>query len=505
MRIVVVGSGIAGLTAALGASREHEVTLVTKAELAESNTRYAQGGVAAVMFPDDSVAAHIDDTVAAGAGLSTLAAVRVLCAEGPARIRELLDLGVPFDRENGQLARGLEAAHSAARVLHAGGDATGAAIETTLLAAVRESRVTVLENTFMADLVCDEHTVTGVLVVRGGVEQVIDADVVILASGGAGQLFAHTTNPLVATGDGTAAALRAGVVVSDLEFYQFHPTALAAPGSFLVSEAVRGEGAVLLDEAGQRFMPSLHPLAELAPRDIVARAIARTMAAQGGTPVRLDATALGADTLARRFPSIDRATRALGLDWSREPIPVTPAAHYWMGGVRTDVHGRTSLRGLFAVGEVANTGAHGANRLASNSLLEALVFAAKCVEALGEPWPTTDAAAHALVSADGREPFTRRRLQQLLWEHAGLERSAASLEHAAETLGRWAAPAPDTIAAREDANLLLLARALVAAALARRESLGAHWRSDHPHPANDFSGQLAWTYAERSAAARKVA
>jgi L-aspartate oxidase len=492
--VIVVGTGIAGLVAALRAARTHHVTLVTKAEFGESNTRYAQGGIAAALSADDSVRAHIDDTLAAGAGLNARVAVEILCTEGPDRIRDLLLLGVEFDREHGGtapggLARGREAAHSSARILHAGGDATGAAIESALAAVVRASAVTMLEFRFVSDLVVRDGRVVGVDVVApGGVPERHEADAVILASGGAGQLYAHTTNPAVATGDGAAAAHRAGARLADVEFYQFHPTSLAVPGNFLVSEAVRGEGARLIDATGRRFMGDWHPDAELAPRDVVARGIARQMAAQGGAPVRLDATALGAEFLSERFPGIDRVCRAHGLDWSREPIPVTPAAHYWMGGIQTDVRGRTSLPGLYAVGEVASTGVHGANRLASNSLLEALVFAWRSVDSLGEPWPDFGPATgvQSVPSDDRRiagtgDPFLRAELQGLMWESAGLFRSASGLQAAAANLAGWAVPADaSSVGALEDRNLLDLGRLIVGAALTRRESRGAHFRDDFP-------------------------
>lgn len=499
-RVVVVGSGIAGLVAALGAVRSHDVVLVTKAALAESNTRYAQGGIAAALFPDDSTRAHVADTLSAGAGLGVRAAVDALCGDAPQRVRELIALGVAFDRDGDGLARGLEAAHSSARVLHAGGDATGAEIERALVAAVRASPVEIVEHAFLQEVVVRDGSAAGVLVRTGddpGRE--IVADAVVLATGGFGQLYAHTTNPAVATGDGVAAAWRAGAAVADLEFVQFHPTALAIPGSFLVSEAVRGEGAVLRNARGERFMVDVHPDAELAPRDIVARGIAIEMAAQGGAPVVLDATALGAAFLARRFPTIDAACRAAGIDWSREPVPVTPAAHYVMGGVATDIAGRTTLPGLFAVGEVACTGAHGANRLASNSLLEGLVFAHRAVQAIGSPWepaPTwlTEAATAAPAPApvaggaetDGAVPdgagasgirFDRERLRALMWDTAGVHRDRAGLTAAAAELSATIDPAPG-----EDRDLLQVARLVVQAALSREESRGAHFRSDFPLP-----------------------
>lgn len=522
LHVVVVGSGIAGLTTALHASRRGcRVTLVTKDELEHANTRYAQGGIAGVMFDDDRVEAHIRDTLVAGAGLADPEAVRVLAEEGPDRIRELVALGVAFDRgPDGDFVKGLEAAHSYPRILHAGGDATGAAIEKTLVARLRAADVTVIEHAFLVGLVQDEPAgpplpgepalparVRGVdLLVRDARREQILADAVVLATGGAGELYAHTTNPPVATGDGIAAALRAGAVVADLEFFQFHPTVLpqtAHADAFLVSEAVRGEGATLVDAHGRRFMPAVHPDAELAPRDVVARAIAEQMDRQGGAPVFLDATGLRATPvetaayLARRFPTIDAAVRARGLDWAREPIAVTPAAHYVMGGVATDLHGRTSVPGLYAVGEVARTGVHGANRLASNSLLEGAVFGARVGAALpGDVagladgtvrWPAAlaglgrrAASPDAESAAAPSNGFTRAALQDLLWREAGLRRAAAGLQHAARTLAAWRTEqrAPHTEAEFEDANLLLVATALVDAALTRTASVGAHYRDD---------------------------
>ena len=501
--IIVIGSGIAGLIAALEISREHEVTLVTKSELSESNTRWAQGGIAAAMFPDDSVAEHVADTLRAGAGLCDAAAVEILCSEGPARIRDLIRLGVTFDQRDGDLARGLEAAHSRARVLHAGGDATGLSIETALVRAVRHANIRVLEHTFACDLLLEGEQVTGLEVLDAANSRYeIEADAVILASGGAGQLYLHTTNPSVATGDGVAMALRAGAQLADMEFYQFHPTALATPDTFLISEAVRGDGAILLDAHGRRFMQSVHPDAELAPRDVVARGIARQMALQDGQPVLLDATAMGAEFLATRFPTIDAACRARGFDWSAQPVPVTPAAHYWMGGVRTDIWGRTSIPGLFAVGEVACTGVHGANRLASNSLLESLVFAWRCAALVvsGEAFEKTPFAwqqEEYLIDQDtaaATMPVDRRELQTLMWNAAGIERTAEALQSAANQLSHWR-PDGDTVEALETANLLSLARVLVAGALARKESRGAHFREDYPETSATFQHSLLFAKA----------
>lgn len=480
-RVVVVGSGAAGLTAALEASRTHEVVLLTKGILGESNSRYAQGGVAVALSAEDSPEAHLFDTLSAGAGACDQDAARILCSEGPDSIRRLIELGIEFDRDGPDLARAQEAAHSVARVLHAGGDATGRAIVATLIRAVQASGVQVVENSFVIDLVLRDGAVCGVETLRDGRMLQLEAESVIIASGGAGQLYRHTTNPAGATGDGVAVALRAGARLTDTEFYQFHPTALAVPGTPLVSEAVRGDGATLLDAHGIRFMPSVHPAAELAPRDVVARAIAGVMTQQGGAPVLLDATGMGRTELRGRFPGFWALCAAHGLDPAVEPVPVTPAAHYWMGGIAVDDRGRTSVPGLFAVGEAACTGAHGANRLASNSLLEALVFAHRAVGALGGPWTVPSHAAES-ASADAPDSIvtSRAQLQQLMWRHVGLVRDAAGLRIAADTLARWRAPAGTAVEHLETANLLQLARVVVAAATRRTASLGAHYRSDDP-------------------------
>ncbi|MDX6278160.1 MAG: L-aspartate oxidase [Nocardioidaceae bacterium] len=496
--IIVVGSGVAGMTAALEAVDRHQVTLLTKAELAQSNTRYAQGGVAVVIDEmsdpgapklGDTVESHVQDTLVAGAGLSDADTVGILCAEGPAAIDELIARGVKFDRHDGELSHGLEAAHAYARILHAGGDATGAGIAYALIDRLRESAVTVREQTTVVDLVVETQSdggrrCVGVRLLDGSE---LRADVVILATGGAGQLYPYTTNPEVATADGLGMALRAGVVAADLEFYQFHPTSLDAPGNFLVSEAVRGEGAVLIDSDGKRFMLDVHPDAELAPRDVVARGIAAQMLKQPGVPVRLDATALGAEFLAKRFPNIDAACRAQGFDWGVVPIPVTPAAHYYMGGIRADEWGRTSLPGLYAVGEAACNGLHGANRLASNSLLEGAVYGTRVIEGLDDPQPEIafDGEWLAPIGVDLTEgpdadEVNRSDLQRLMWDAAGLSRNGPDLERALAQLKLWKAPTVTDAKAAEDANLLVVARAVMSSALARQESRGGHYRTDFP-------------------------
>ena len=504
LNVVVVGGGIAGLTTAIEASEHHDVVLVTKGSLGESTSQHAQGGVAVVLDEaarpgvEDSVAAHVGDTLSAGAGLVDRAAAEAVCGGGVAAVSDLVRWGTRFDRVEGRLALGLEAAHSAPRILHADGDATGAEIVRALVTRLRTTPVDVQERTFVTDLVTSDGVVGGVTVVGagGGLPRTLTADVVVLATGGAGQLYAHTTNPVGATGDGLALAMRAGAVVSDLEMYQFHPTRLAVPGGELISEAVRGEGAVLRDARGHRFMRDVHPDAELAPRDVVAREIARVMGEQDGEPVRLDATALGAEFLARRFPGLDARCRAHGMRWDEEPVPVTPAAHYFMGGVRTDLDGRTTLPGLYAVGEVACTGLHGANRLASNSLLEGAVMARRCVAALGAPaavpWDGEPIPYAVAPRVPGAEPVDRSRLQATMWTAAGLVRDGETLSAAAAELAGWGVAADGTTESYEDAHLLDVARAVVMAALAREESRGAHFRTDYPARDAAFDRHLSW-------------
>lgn len=507
--VLIIGSGIAGLTTALRLAGRHEVTVVTKDGLGESNTAMAQGGIAGVLVADDSVDSHIDDTLIAGAGLSDEAAVRVLCAEGPDRILELAAAGVAFDTDaSGHWARGMEGAHSVARIFHSGGDATGRAITDALVKAIRAEAVAgtiaVREHSMLVDVAIGEGRATGVSLLHDGRLEILAADAVVLATGGAGQLFAHTTNPLAATGDGLAAAIRAGADVADLEFFQFHPTALAGAG-FLISEAVRGAGAVLLDAHGRRFMPDIDRRAELAPRDVVALAIHRTMAVQNGEPCYLDARAI--PEVAAHFPSITRGLAAHGLDLATDLIPITPAAHYFMGGVATDLDGRTSVDGLFAVGEVACSGVHGANRLASNSLLEGAVFGVRAAEAIATefetqlgPYQASNSLPAAKLGADSSAPssISRGQLQDLAWTHLGVERNEQGLRSLLDRLdrldegertvqGKRTNPGdsvgltPQSLAERiETANLTLIARHIAAHALVRKESRGAHTRTDFP-------------------------
>jgi L-aspartate oxidase len=495
--VVVAGSGIAGLSAALHArAAGHAVTVVTKVTVGDGSTRWAQGGIAAALDPADSPADHLADTLAAGVGLCDEAAVRVLVEEGPDRVRELIAAGARFDTDpGGGLALTREGGHHRDRIVHAGGDATGAEVQRALEEAVRaDPGITVVEHALVLDLLTGAGNAAGraagvTLHVLGegtpdGVGAVL-ARAVVLATGGMGQVFAATTNPAVSTGDGVALALRAGAVVTDVEFVQFHPTALwLGPGARgqqpLVSEAVRGEGAVLVDAAGKRIMAGVHPLADLAPRDVVAKEIFRVMLAEGLDHVWLDARGLGRERLERRFPSIVARCRQAGIDPVTEPVPVLPAAHYASGGVRTDLHGRTTVRGLYACGEVACTGVHGANRLASNSLLEGLVFAARIGAELARELPPQADPETRDIEAGLVDPAVRPELARQMSAGAGVVRTDASLHATAGTLagtptGGPARPSPE---AWDATNLHTVSSVLVAAAARREETRGCHWRAD---------------------------
>ena len=494
--VVIVGSGVAGLTAALHARRTgRTVLLVTKGRVEEGSTRWAQGGIAAALADDDTPEEHLHDTLVAGAGLCDVDAVAALVTEGPECVRNLIGLGAHFDLDAaGGLALTREGGHHRDRIAHAGGDATGAEISRALVAAVAlDPGIELIEGALVLDLLRDaDGGAQGVTLhvmgqgQRDGVGAAL-APVVVLATGGFGQVFAQTTNPAVATGDGVALALRAGAEVADLEFVQFHPTVMwlgprARGQQPLVSEAVRGEGAHLLDAAGERFMIDVHPMAELAPRDVVARAIKRRMMETGEPHVWLDARMFGARMWEERFPTILASCRAHGFDPVTELIPVAPASHYASGGVLTDLDGRTSIPGLFACGEVACTGVHGANRLASNSLLEGLVFAARIGRALSGETRTPRPAEPLVAQAPLISGAERRRLQQAMSDDASVIRSAESLAHAQHMIVELA-DAANGVPCTDDwetTNLHVVARVLVDQARAREETRGSHWREDFP-------------------------
>ncbi|MCW2277074.1 L-aspartate oxidase [Heliophilum fasciatum] len=499
---LIIGSGIAGLYTALKAAKFGHVTLLTKRRVGDSNTEYAQGGIAAAIDSADSPSLHLKDTLEAGAGLNEVDAVQVLVNEGPSRVEELIELGTQFDTIEGELALTREGAHSRRRILHASGDATGEEIRRAVWeACVTHDRIRVYENTQLVDLLRNrDGECCGVLACheeRG--LHVFKAAVTIVSTGGAAQLYKYSTNPDVTTGDGIAAAFRAGAEVMDLEFVQFHPTALTKEGAppFLISEAVRGEGGLLLNGRGQRFMPKYHKLAELAPRDVVALAIWQEMDDAGAASVFLDVSHLKGESFAKRFPNIYRNCQAYGIDVPNEPIPVAPAAHYLMGGVRTDIWGRTNIPRLFVCGEAACNGVHGANRLASNSLLEGLVFGARIVES-GRPWldvamdETIDHGPLGMTSVfaglpSGANPASAQKIaeaiQHIMWERVGLWRSEEELASAAFDLERVAikeAEQGSLIRALEAANMLLLGKLTACSALLRTESRGGHYRVDVP-------------------------
>lgn len=496
-RFLVIGSGVAGLHAAWRAGQTGDVVVLTKRTLFDSSTAWAQGGIAAALGAGDSPELHRDDTLAAGAALCDAAAVEVLVEEGPARVRELHAAGARFDLDpRGRLKLGKEAAHSRSRIVHAQGDQTGAEVQRTLLARVRESkRVEVIEHARVLDLVVHEGTCVGVRASVGGKAVEIIADATVLAAGGCGQVYRHTTNPVVATGDGYAIAHRAGARLADMEFVQFHPTALETPENplALISEAVRGEGARLVNDRGVRFMPRKHRLAELAPRDIVAREIFRQQ--QAGQRVFLDARKLGRG-FQRRFPGIFAICRARGINPAVDLIPVTPAAHYMMGGVVVDLTGRTTLPRLYAAGEVSRTGVHGANRLASNSLLEGLVFAERVARDLvAAPRltavPRKGAWTVPLLTDRGAAQVAADRVRQVMWAQAGIDRTARGLRAALEALEEIDELLP--VGATEEANMVETSRLIAFAALMRKESRGGHFRSDFPRQKRKWQGKhIEW-------------
>ena len=547
--VAIIGGGVAGLSLALSLPRSLRVALLTKGMLGESNTRYAQGGLAAAVGNEDSPELHFRDTLVAGAGLCDEEAVRILVEEAPDAVQWLINLGAQFDRkpDAGQnesagfqaYIMGHEAAHSRRRVLHAQGDATGAEIERALVAAVRaRPNITIYERCFARELLTEEGTCAGVAALDpASAPFEILAQRTILANGGAGRLWLRTSNPPLATADGLALAWRAGAVLADLEFTQFHPTVLVLPNNpdaaFLISEAVRGEGAYLRNQAGERFMPRYHKDAELAPRDVVARAILSEMLREDAPSAYLDLRHLPAEAMRARFPTIAAFCAEHGLDLARDLIPVAPAAHYFMGGVAVDAWGRTTLPNLYAIGEVACTGVHGANRLASNSLLEGLVFGRRVAGEISRTligdgqvqsasaWPTADSLFSGKtsstqnlsvdatpVSAPVVDARIQSALQRVMWEHVSLYRDEAGLGQAAQAVQRLIEEAqiageppiaagtregtpgdPPSFAGYETSNMLLLAQLIITAARQRRESRGSHYRNDYPNTNPALAGR----------------
>jgi L-aspartate oxidase len=488
---LVVGAGVAGLRAAIELAAAGRVLVVAKDSLKESSSEYAQGGIAVALSDEDDVRLHEADTIAAGDGLCNPEAVRTLVEEGPARIEELIGWGAEFDREGSRLLFAREGAHSRSRVLHSHGDSTGREIARTLYQkAASLEAVTFQSFAAVVDLLMSEAGVAGALALNeaGGRLLPIRAKAVLLATGGLGHIYRDTTNPDVATGDGVAAAWRAGAVLSDLEFVQFHPTALHLAGAprFLLSEALRGEGAVLLNAKGERFMERAHPMKELAPRDVVSRSIVDEMRREGSPHVYLDLSHHGPAFVKKRFPRIHATCLHYGLDLDRSAAPVLPAAHYAMGGVWTDLEGRTTLPGLWAAGEVASTGVHGANRLASNSLLEGVVFGARAGQAMLNARAVGGRVRPAALPAAPQ--IQVERLRELAWEHIGLIRSGQALSRFSATMESLPESAAGelTRASIELANIRTVAWLIARAALAREESRGAHWRTDYPEKSPAF-------------------
>ena len=505
---IIVGSGIAGLYIALLAIERGSVLVLTKGSIDDCNTKYAQGGIAVAMGRDDSPELHFKDTMAAGAGLSDAEAVCILTEEAADCVADLIRFGVPFDTLNGEITLTREAAHSVSRVMHAGGDATGEHIEVTLSRQVRAAPIKVLENCLATEILVEKGKVVGVKALDCQTGSVDDyrCNSLVLAAGGAGRLFKYTTNSDVVTGDGIALAFEAGAEISDIEFFQFHPTVLRLPGvaPFLISEAVRGEGGILRNVEGHRFMPDYADKAELATRDIVARSIVYEMKKTHSDRVFLDVTHLPSRRITTRFPHIYRFCREHGLDITKGLIPVAPAAHYLMGGVKVNSWGETNIPGLFAAGETACTGVHGANRLASNSLLESVVFSKRIVEGTqmtSRPKHSKkrDDKAISYCLPDRLAPpkvpsLNVPNLQSLMWDKVGIIRAGKGLEEAAGVLATWESclPQPGDRPSYELSNLVLCARLVTEAALLREESRGAHFRTDFPQTSPEWQRHIVF-------------
>jgi len=510
---IVVGSGIAGLYTALLARQHGSVLLLTKGKIDDCNTRRAQGGIAAALGKNDSTELHFKDTIKAGAGLCDEKMVRILVDEAIDRITDLINFGVPFDTTEGEVALTREAAHSVSRIIHAGGDATGIHIEETLSRRLMDSDIELKQNCLAIEIIKEKNCIEGLKTLDLATNQQKDYQCrfLVLATGGAGQLFTVTTNSEVATGDGVALAYRTGAVIRDMEFVQFHPTAIHLPGvaPFLISEAVRGEGGVLRNAAGHRFMPDYAKEGDLAPRDIVSRSILAEMNREGGDEVYLDVTHLPASLITTRFPQIYRFCLDKGLDIKKELIPVAPAAHYMIGGIMVDSWGESSIDNLFAAGEVACTGVHGANRLASNSLLEVPVFAKRIVKrTLGDKKRKQDSSvfydenAYSLTKRAAyqapKKKLNLEAIKRLMWHNVGIVRNRQGLEEAADTLTGWQNCLPEAgdKVSCELQSLILTGRLVAEAALIREESRGVHYRSDYPESLQKWQKHIIFKKAE---------
>jgi L-aspartate oxidase len=499
---LIIGSGVAGLRAAIELAGYGRVLVVTKDKASESSTEYAQGGIAVVMSDEDTVGIHFEDTLKAGDGLCREEAVKTLVEEGPDRIGELISWGAEFDREGLKLALTLEAAHSRRRILHAHGDSTGKELERVLLKKVRSlPSVKKYPFAFTTDLIVQDGECHGALVLREKEVTALFAGATILATGGAGQIFSRTTNPSVATGDGMAIAFRASAELEDMEFVQFHPTSLYSPAApqFLLSESIRGEGATLLNAEGRRFMDDYHPMAELAPRDVVSRAIISEMVKTKSNHVYLDLRHMGKDFVKNRFPRIYETCLRYDVDITEDMVPVSPAAHYMMGGVKTNLEGETNIRGLYAAGEVACTGVHGANRLASNSLLEGLVFGARAGSAALKSSVKPDAASLRRdgpeVSSIRESEAVKRTLRKVMWEKAGIIRCGSSLEEARKRLRSFGRITEGNYLTRHELeikNMLTVAALIVEAAFCRKGSVGAHYRTDYRNRGRSWRRHISW-------------
>ena len=507
---LIIGSGVAGLRAAIELAPHGNVLIVTKDRPTESTTEYAQGGIAVALSDEDEIGIHFEDTLRAGDGLCREEAVKILVEEGPERIIELISWGAEFDREGTKLDFTLEAAHTRRRILHAHGDATGREIVRVLLGKVNSfPSIETYPFSFTIDLIVKDGECYGAFILRGREIISLFAKATILATGGAGQVFSRTTNPPVSTGDGMSVAFRAGAIIEDMEFIQFHPTSLYSPlaPQFLLSEAMRGEGAILRNIHKERFMEGYHPMAELAPRDIVSRAIISEMVKTKSDHVYLDLKHLGKGFLKSRFPRIYSTCLQYNIDITKELVPVSPAAHYVMGGVKTDTNGATSLKGLYAAGEVACTGVHGANRLASNSLLEGLVFGSRVGRAaLNSPISndqlvksskevTQPSALSPQPSYIPDHEEIRHELRKLMWESVGIIRCGEFLEYAKDKLSGWSfiqKEIPFTRRELELKNMLIVAKLITETALLRKGSVGAHYRSDYPEMDEEWQKHIVW-------------